>query len=160
MTIGRFLGGIAALIWNADTNQYLLLRRSDQRDFHAGYWECVTGRVDQGESYAQALEREVMEEIGVQVRIEFLLATTHMYRGEPVPENELLGAIYGCTITGGSPAKLSPEHSEMRWATWEQIQDLLPESHWLYQVIQRAEHLKEDTPPSLRDRFRKEGFEM
>ena len=33
MTIGRFFAGIAALIWSAETNQYLLLRRSEQKDF-------------------------------------------------------------------------------------------------------------------------------
>jgi len=160
MTIGRFLGGIAALIWNSETNQYLLLRRSDQRDFHAGYWECVTGRVDQGESYAQALEREVWEEVGVKAQIEFLIATTHMYRGAPTPENELLGVIFGCTITGDFQAQLSPEHSEMRWATWDQIQEFLPEQHWLYKIIHRTETLKAQLPQSLRDLFRREGFEM
>ncbi|NJN55210.1 MAG: hypothetical protein HC804_10900, partial [Anaerolineae bacterium] len=50
MSIGRFLGGIAALIWNPTNESYLLLCRADSKDFGAGSWECVTGRVDQGES--------------------------------------------------------------------------------------------------------------
>ena len=73
------------MIWDPSYSKYLLLRRADDRDFKGGSWECVTGRVDQGESYEQALHREVREEIGATVQIEFLIATTHFYRGEPRP---------------------------------------------------------------------------
>jgi hypothetical protein len=44
MAIGRFYAGIAALIWSPETKQYLLLRRSEQKDYARGAWECVTGR--------------------------------------------------------------------------------------------------------------------
>jgi 8-oxo-dGTP diphosphatase len=57
MSIGRFIGGIGALIWSPKVKRYLLLRRSAQRDYGAGAWECVTGRVDQGEGFEQALHR-------------------------------------------------------------------------------------------------------
>ncbi len=80
--IGHFLGGVAGLIWKPDTDQYLLLRRSDQRDFKAGDWDCVTGRVDQGEGFEAALHREVREELRAKVQIEFIVAITHFYRGE------------------------------------------------------------------------------
>ena len=90
--VGHFLGGVAALIWDEASGAYLLLRRSAQKDFMSGDWECVTGRVDQGESYPQALRREVREEIGAEVQIEFLIGLTHFYRGARTPENELLGS--------------------------------------------------------------------
>ncbi|MCP4360489.1 MAG: NUDIX domain-containing protein [Chloroflexi bacterium] len=61
--IGHFLGGIATLVWQPDTKQYLLLHRADDKDVGAGHWECVTGRVDQGESFGVAFFREVHEEI-------------------------------------------------------------------------------------------------
>ena len=64
MTIGRFYAGIAALIRSTETNQYLLLRRSEQKDYAPGAWECVTGRVDQGEGFDDALRREVAGRIG------------------------------------------------------------------------------------------------
>jgi 8-oxo-dGTP diphosphatase len=81
MSIGRFYAGIAAVIWSSQTGQYLLLRRSDEKDYGPGIWECVTGRVDQGEGFEDALHREVREELGVSVQVEYILGTTHFYRG-------------------------------------------------------------------------------
>ena len=34
------------------------------------------------------------EELGVEVQVEHILGTTHFYRGEQVPDNELVGVIY------------------------------------------------------------------
>jgi 8-oxo-dGTP diphosphatase len=160
MPIGHFLGGIAALIWDPATDKYLLLRRSAERDFQAGSWECVTGRVDQGESYEQALRREVFEEIGVQVQIEFLIATTHFFRGAAIPENELLGVVYGCTFPAQTTATFGVEHSEGHWLSRAEIDTLLPERHWLRKVIQKAERLRALLPEELRIEFRQEGFEL
>ena len=41
---------VGALVWRRSDGKYLLLQRSAQKDFAAGQWECVTGRVEQGES--------------------------------------------------------------------------------------------------------------
>jgi 8-oxo-dGTP diphosphatase len=158
--VGHFLGGIGALIWDPATHRYLLLRRADDRDFKGGAWECVTGRVDQGESYEQALHREVGEEIGATVQIEFLVATTHFHRGEPRPENELLGVIYSCLIQHPEQAHFEAEHSAQRWVTVEEALAFLPEGHWLRNVILRAEQLRLLVPPELRQAFLREGFEL
>lgn len=160
MSIGRFLGGVAALIWNPTTERYLLLRRSAYRDFEAGEWECVTGRVEQGESYEQALYREVREETGAEVRIEFLLATTHFFRGAPNSENELLGVLYCCTLEKPGEALLGNEHSEMRWLTLSEVNQLLSEDHWLRKTIHKAERMRQYIPEALRLKFRQEGFEV
>jgi 8-oxo-dGTP diphosphatase len=158
--VGHFLGGIGALIWDPATDRYLLLQRIDNRDFKGGAWECVTGRVDQGESFEQALHREVREEIGAAVKIEFLIATTHFYRGEPHPENELLGVIYSCTIQDPEQAHYKAEHSAQRWVTVAEALAFLPEGHWLRNVIVRAERLRLLVPVELRQAFVNEGFEL
>jgi 8-oxo-dGTP diphosphatase len=164
MSIGRFLNGIAALIWYEPPGvnqpaQYLLMRRSAQKDFLSDDWECVTGRVDQGESYTQALHREVREETGASVQIEFLIGVTHFYRGTAIPENELLGALFGCTIADPSSVTFEAEHSEMRWVTAEEAETMLPEKHWLRWVLRRAEMLRALLSVELRQVFRQEGFE-
>lgn len=160
MPIGRFLCGIAALIWDPATNKYLLLRRAESKDFGARAWECPTGRVDQGESFTAAVHREVREEIGAAVHIEFIIATTHFYRGAEIPENELNGVIFGCSLASAGEIAFGEEHSEMRWATAEEAYALLPASHWLQDVIRRAESLRRLLPQELRDEFRQKGLEI
>ena len=73
--IGRFTGFIAALLWHPDSETYLMLRRAEHRDVGGGSWECVTGRVNQGEGFPAALKREVFEELQVKVAIDFILGT-------------------------------------------------------------------------------------
>jgi 8-oxo-dGTP diphosphatase len=158
MSIGHFLAGIGALMWHPTTHKYFLLRRAGHRDYAQGAWECVTGRVDQGESFEEALHREVREEIEAEVQIEFIVATTHFYRGEARPENELLGIIYGCTVKNPEQIHVGDEHSECRWMTAQEALDFLPEGYWLRNVIARAELMKKFLPQELRQVFRQEGF--
>ena len=160
MPIGRFLGGVAGLIYDDKTQRYLLLRRASMRDFKAGHWECVTGRVDQGESFEEALHREVLEEINAHVQIEFLIATSHFYRGDQTPQNELLSIIYGCRISDPLTVRLDSEHSEMRWISADEALNFLSEDHWLREVIQRAELLRKYLPGELRNDFLRRGFEI
>jgi 8-oxo-dGTP diphosphatase len=164
MSIGRFYAGIAAVIWAPETQKYLLLHRSEQKDFARGTWECVTGRVDQGEGFEDALHREVHEELGVSVQIEHILGTTHFYRGSPSPENELVGVIYLCTLTEPASIHISTEHSEYRWLTAQQAFDLLAaadsSTQWARRVLQRAEVIRPMLPANLVNFQKQNGFEL
>jgi 8-oxo-dGTP diphosphatase len=160
MSIGHFLGGIGACIYDPHKKKYLILRRADQRDFGANQWECLTGRVNQGESFTQALHREVQEEIGVQVNIEFIIGTTHFYRGENNPNNELLGVIYACAIPSQQKLSLGEEHSEYRWVSAGEVYALLPKDNWLSNVIRKAEMIRLLIPRKLLDFYQKDGFDI
>lgn len=89
-----FQAGIGALIWHPPTQTYLLLQRSATKDVGTGAWECVTGRLEQGEDFEAALHREVREELAADIQVDFIVGTSHFYRGAPVAENELLSVIY------------------------------------------------------------------
>ncbi len=160
MTIGHFLGGVGALIQDSHTQRYLLLRRSNHRDFQAGSWECVTGRVEQGESYEEALHREVLEETGLEVQLDFLIGTTHFYRGASTPENELLGILYHCTMNHEADIHIQGEHSEWRWVSSAEARTMFDPSHWLNKTIQRAEFINNSLPDELVDYYRGIGFEI
>ncbi|MBN2149092.1 MAG: NUDIX domain-containing protein [Anaerolineales bacterium] len=164
MSPGRFLGGIGALIREQGGKRYLLLRRSEAKDFGAGVWECVTGRVEQGEGFEQAMHREVVEELGVQVRVEFIIGTTHFYRGETVAENELIGVVYCGTLDDPAAIRISPEHSEYRWVDAQEAETLLASpdasTQWLLGLIRRAERMQQLQPESLREYGREAGFEL
>lgn len=145
MTIGRFQCGVAALIRSAVDGRYLLLRRAADKDYAAGVWECVTGRLEQGEGFEQALRREVAEEIGTPVRLQCILGTTHFYRGAPCPVNESVGVVYGCVVDSPESVVSSGEHSEHRWVTAPEALQLLsandPSTAWMRGLIERSEAL-------------------
>jgi 8-oxo-dGTP diphosphatase len=156
---GRFQAGIGALIRRSDDQRYLLLRRAAHRDAGANTWECVTGRLEQGEGYETALHREVMEELGITVQIDFLAATSHFYRGAAIVENELLSVLYCCTIDNPDAIKVSDEHDEWRWVTPAEAYGFLESDNWLYRLLQRAEMIYSQLPDTLQDYFRANGYE-
>jgi 8-oxo-dGTP pyrophosphatase MutT (NUDIX family) len=160
MSIGRFLVGVAAVIWNPKSGKYLLLRRAASKDFGAGMWECVTGRVDQGESFTQAFLREVREEVGGEARLEFFIGTEHFYRGHPSPENELLSLICACILADPEAIEMSDEHDAYRWLTAAEISQFLPADHWLLPAITRAEWLRTHLPEAVRASFWEHGLEI
>jgi 8-oxo-dGTP diphosphatase len=164
MSNGRFIAGVAALIWSPSSRQYLLLRRSEQKDYARGAWECVTGRVEQGEGFEDALHREVREELGIEVEIEHILGTTHFYRGDPTPENELVGVIYLCSLADPNSIHIGDEHSEYCWLVADQAIELLtgsdPTTQWVKRLIHRAESIRSMLPEDLLEFQRNSGFEL
>ena len=158
MSIGRFYAMIGALVRDSNSGKYLILRRSTEKDVGAGAWECVTGRVDQGEGFPEALHREVREELGIEVQVDFFLRTDHFYRGDPVPENEMVGVLCCCSLNNPEAIQISWEHTEARWVTLEEAAGLLSERHWLVELIQRAERLRALIPPQLLEYYRQMGI--
>lgn len=161
---GRFLGGVAGLVRSMQDGRYLLLRRSENKSFAPGAWECVTGRVQQGEGFEQALHREIREEIGVDVTIEAIVGTTHFYRGPETAEYELLGVVYLCTLSEVEAVQIGPEHSTFAWVTAADARKMLREDHpseaWLLRVLDRAEVLRSWLPEELLRVARFSGFEL
>lgn len=164
MSIGRFIAGIAAVIRARSDGRYLILRRAPSKDFGALGWECPTGRVDQGESFEQAAHREVREELGIDMQIDGILGTTHFYRGKPVPENELLGVIFLCSVPDTLPIQLSEEHSEYHWLSAAEIAERFssedPRQEWLRRVIERAEFTRQFWPDELSGYYQEAGFDL
>jgi 8-oxo-dGTP pyrophosphatase MutT (NUDIX family) len=120
--------------------------------------------VDQGEGFEDALHREVREELGVEVQVDYILGTTHFYRGEPIPENELVGVIYLCTLSIPTSIRIGPEHSEYRWLSADQAIELLtasdPTTQWAKRIIQRTEAIRTLLPEKLVEFQRNSNFEF
>jgi len=160
MSIGHFLGGVGACIYDPQIKKYLILLRSEHRDFGANQWECLTGRVNQGESYTQALHREVYEEIGCKTKIDFIIGTTHFFRGSEKHDNELLGVIYSCSILNNQKPILGEEHSTLQWVSVNEAYEILPKGNWLYNAIRKAEMIRSQITTELLEYFQVEGYEI
>ncbi len=74
----------------------------------AGLWEFPGGKVDRGESHHDALRREMLEELDVDVAVgELVLETTHAY-----PDRTVTLFFYRCELRG-TPRPLLGQ--QMRW---------------------------------------------
>ena len=74
--------------------------------------------------------------------------------------SDYVQAEFGCSLASSGQVSFGEEHSEMHWLTANQAYALLPEGHWLRDVIQRAENLRRLLPQELRDEFRQKGLEI
>ena len=78
-------------------------------------WEFVGGKVEPGETKAQALVRECKEELAVALSVgEVFMDVVHEY-----PDLTVHLTLFNATIAEGIPQRL--EHNDIRWITPSEI---------------------------------------
>lgn len=78
MTPGKIIEVVAGVLLRPD-GSYLLGSRPQGKPY-AGYWEFPGGKVEPGETFEQALARELAEEMGIRTgRIDYWLTREHVY---------------------------------------------------------------------------------
>jgi 8-oxo-dGTP diphosphatase len=108
---------VAAIIRRAD--RVLLARRPDTSSHLAGYWEFPGGKREEGESHAEALVREIREELGVEITVDDeLIAVEHAY-----PEKTVRITFLNATLVDGEPH--AQEGQLIRWVTPAEMEGLL-----------------------------------
>jgi len=98
---------VAAVIQRGD--EYLVGRRAAHKS-SAGEWEFPGGKPEPGESEPAALEREILEELGVEIRVLRLFDRSVTAVGEL--EIEL--ACYACELVADAPSA-STDHDRLEW---------------------------------------------
>lgn len=99
---------VGALI--RDSEGRILSCRRPTGDFWGGWWEFPGGKVDSGENQNQALRREIMEELSIDVNPKIKLASiSHDYEDRHIDLH-----IWDCGVH--DPCSIKPlEHDEIRW---------------------------------------------
>jgi 8-oxo-dGTP diphosphatase len=111
----QFYVAVGALIEKED--QYLVLRRSPEKDVGANLWEYVTGRLEEEEDPAIGVIREVKEEVDLEVEVIMPINTSFFYRGSK--EYPMVFIVFWCRYLKGE-VTLSWEHTEFKWISLDE----------------------------------------
>ena len=88
----------------------LLVHRSNSRSYYPGVWDLCGGHVHEGESLEDALRREALEELGVNVTAFRLIGVAH----DPVEPADI--HLFVISDWDGEPMNMAlEEHTEIRW---------------------------------------------
>ena len=105
---------VAALIW--DGEKFMACQRPAHKA-RGLLWEFVGGKVEAGETKAQALVRECREELGVSVAVgDVFMEVVHEY-----PDLTVHLTLFHARILAGEPQRL--EHNDIRWITTKEIDE-------------------------------------
>ena len=82
---------------------------------YKGWWEFPGGKIENGESKEEALQREIREELAIEIEIDRFITTVQF----DYPEFHLIMHCFICHITAGQPQLL-----EAKAAKWIDKNDL------------------------------------
>jgi 8-oxo-dGTP pyrophosphatase MutT (NUDIX family) len=100
--------------------QYLLLKRTPES---GGFWQPITGGIDEGETKIQALRREIGEETGIK---NFIRIIRDVHRFEFFDPHLIKEYAFGVQIHIDEEVVLDKkEHSEYRWCNFHEALRLL-----------------------------------
>ena len=100
-----------------DPDGRILMQKRRKGGAHGGLWEFPGGKLEPGETLAAALQREIREELGVEIRVGEALGT---YRHAFTHFRITLHAFH-CRLPSGEP--YLKEHADLRWVSAAQLPD-------------------------------------
>jgi len=103
---------VAGIVVRED-DRILVIKRDD-----SGHWEAPGGILELDESFESGVQREVLEETGLEVAVERL---TGVYKNLT---HGIVALVYRCRPVSGEP-HATEEAREIRWMTKEEVQSAM-----------------------------------
>jgi 8-oxo-dGTP diphosphatase len=95
--------------------KFLIIKRSPKAEVFPEHWDLPGGKLEHGEDYLEGLKREALEETGLSIEIgkpvSIYVETTKAFAYVVVFESKIVAG----------KVSLSPEHTDFKWATKEEI---------------------------------------
>jgi 8-oxo-dGTP pyrophosphatase MutT (NUDIX family) len=128
--------------------EILLIHRAPGR-MYPGLWQCVTGRLEAGETIVAGALREVAEETGMgPAAIEALFETDIVNWFHEVAVDGLMSeAVFAARLRLDAAITISDEHDDLRWltpaeahelVTWPSYHRAIEQLEWLVANPDRA----------------------
>ena len=109
---------VVAAVIEVDGCVLCMQRGVTRYSYTSHLWEFPGGKIEPGETPEQALHRELLEEMDLDVEVHELLAiVTHDY-----PDFTITLAAYRCTAS--TTAFTMREHAASRWLHWDELPSL------------------------------------
>jgi len=110
----HYLHVVAAVIYDQNKERILIAKRPDDKH-QGGKWEFPGGKVDAGETAQTALQRELFEELDIQISAsQSLLEIHHQY-----PDTFIFLDVYKVTQFKGEA--IGKEEQEILWVTIDEL---------------------------------------
>lgn len=111
-----------AVIWNQ--HQQILIDRRLPQGVMGGLWEFPGGKIEPGETIEECIEREIKEELGIEIAVgEHLITIDHTYTHLRVTL-----MVYHCRLVTGIPQPI--ECDEICWVNLHDLEKFIfPEAN-------------------------------
>jgi 8-oxo-dGTP pyrophosphatase MutT (NUDIX family) len=140
--------------------EILLIRRASGRSF-AGMWQCVTGRLEDGETVVEAVLREVAEEAALGSADIVALYSLDLVNAffEPSADGILVEPVFAIQVDAASIPATSAEHDDQLWLSPYEARRLVVWPAYLT-AIERIEAIVADRQREPWFRLRPDGSRM
>lgn len=109
--------------------EFLLLKRADDAKIYPGIWQMITGTIESHEHTKDTLLRELEEETGLKPEKIYSIPRVNTFY-LAIADKICMSPVF-LTIVSEKKVRISDEHSEYKWTTFEEAKKLI---HWPNQV--------------------------
>lgn len=114
---------VEAIVFKIVNNEvlFLLLKRNERK---GGFWQPITGGVNEGEDLILAVKRELFEETGIEKCLR-TISDVHYFEFDTKEYGILKEYVYAIEVTHDTNIKISSEHTDMKWCNLDDSLALL-----------------------------------